>query len=263
MANKKSIFQSYGYKRFMGVVYGVGAGVVIIGALFKILHLKGADVMLILGLGTEAAIFFISAIEPPAHEYEWELVYPELAHQEAKGKADDKSVVKSLDDMMEEAKIEQSMINRLGASFQSLSSNVEKLSTVGDAALATNEYAEQVKVATSSVNQLNNSYANAIGAIEKLGQTGDVSQAYYEQVQQVTQKMTTLNSIYEMELQESQNHIHQLTSFMGNLSKTVANLSETENSTSKMKEEFSKLSDNLSNLNNVYGNMLSAMQMRG
>jgi gliding motility-associated protein GldL len=248
----------------MGVVYGVGAGVVIIGALFKILHLKGADIMLILGLGTEAAIFFISAIEPPAHEYEWELAYPELAMGEAKtSKGEKKSAVKSLDDMMSEAKIEQEMISRLGASFQSLSSNVEKLSTVGDAALATNEYAEQVKLAAGSVNQLNNSYANAIGAIEKLGQTGDVSQAYYEQVQQVTQKMTTLNSIYEMELQESQNHIHQLTSFMGNLSKTVANLSDTENSTLKMKEEFSKLSDNLSSLNNVYGNMLSAMQMRG
>jgi gliding motility-associated protein GldL len=73
------LVRSKPYKNFMAKLYGIGAAVVISGALFKILHLPGANVMLLLGMGTESIIFFFSAFEPLHVEYNWALVYPELA----------------------------------------------------------------------------------------------------------------------------------------------------------------------------------------
>ena len=77
---------SRGYKKAMGYAYGIGAAVVILGALFKLMHWPGASIMLIAGLGTEALIFFLSAFEPVGEDLDWSLVYPELAGGQAKTK---------------------------------------------------------------------------------------------------------------------------------------------------------------------------------
>src|ERR1700733_5456898 len=79
MAKKKGGFTTLLYKTIMPKVYGIGAAVVIIGALFKILHLEGANAMLMIGLSVEAGIFFLSAFEPAHEEPDWSKVYPELA----------------------------------------------------------------------------------------------------------------------------------------------------------------------------------------
>jgi gliding motility-associated protein GldL len=260
MAKGKSFFESRAFKVTMGKVYGIGAAVVILGAMFKILHLPGANEMIGIGLSTEAVIFFISAFEPIHEEPDWTLVYPELAGMDPKtGKKENKNLVKTLDQMLEEAKIEQQTITRLGESMRGLTDNVNKLSTVGDAAMATNEYAKKATEAAGAMGKLNQSYSTAIEAIDKIGKSGDVSKAYYETVQSVTGKLASLNTIYEAELKESNNHIKQLNSFYGALSKAVENLSGAEQSTRQMKDEFGKLSGNLASLNNVYGNMLTAM----
>jgi gliding motility-associated protein GldL len=130
---------------------------------------------------------------------------------------------------------------------------------MSNAAAATNEYAEKVKAATSNVGQLNAAYTNAITAIEQMGKGSDISAEYYAQVSSVTQKLASLNTVYEMELQESNNHIQQLNSFYAGLSKAVENLSDAEGATSQLKNEFNNLNQNLHTLNTVYGNMLSAM----
>jgi gliding motility-associated protein GldL len=262
MAKGKSFFHSRGFKIVMSRIYGLGAAVVIVGALFKILHWKGANEMLMVGLLTEAGIFAISAFEPVKEEVDWTLVYPELAGMDPKEKAkkeDKKSLTSELDKMLAEARIEQGMVNRLGEGLRSLTENVNNLGTMSSAAAATNEYAEKVKAATSNVGQLNAAYTNAITAIEQMGQGSEISTEYYAQVSSVTQKLASLNSVYEMELQESNNHIQQLNSFYAGLSKAVENLSDAEGATSQLKNEFNNLNQNLHTLNTVYGNMLSAM----
>lgn len=259
MARGKSFFHSKMFKVTMSRIYGLGAAVVIIGALFKILHWEGANFMLMVGLFTEAGIFAISAFEPVKEDVDWTLVYPELAGLDPNAEKEKKSVTQELDRMLQEAQIEQSMINRLGDSLRGLTDNVSQMATVSNAALATNEYADNIKQAAQSVNQLNDSYANAIVAIEELGKTGDVSTEYFEQVNAVTQKMSSLNSIYEMELQESNNHLRQLNNYYASLSKAMENLVDSEDATTRLKQEFGKLNDNLNTLNTVYGNMLSAM----
>lgn len=261
MARGKGFFQSKGFKVVMSRIYGLGAAVVIVGALFKILHWPFANLMLIVGLLTEAGIFAVSAFEPVKEEVDWTLVYPELAGMDPNAEREDekKSLTQELDRMLEEAQIEQGMINRLGDSLRGLTENVSQMATVSNAALATNEYADNVKQAAQSVSQLNASYANAINAIEELGKTGDISTEYYQQVNAVTEKMTSLNSIYEMELQESNNHLRQLNNYYASLSKAMENLADSEDSTTKLKQEFTRLNENLNTLNTVYGNMLSAM----
>ena len=77
--NITELVESKGWKNFMAKLYGWGASIVIIGALFKIQHLPGSGFMLTIGLGTEALIFFFSAFEPVHEEIDWTLVYPELA----------------------------------------------------------------------------------------------------------------------------------------------------------------------------------------
>jgi gliding motility-associated protein GldL len=262
MAKGKGILQSKRFKVLMSRVYGLGAAVVIIGALFKIIHLHGADIMLIVGLCTEAFIFAVSAFEPVKEEIDWTLVYPELAGMEpkgGKGKEEKKSLTQQLDKMLEEAQIEQSMVNRLGDGLRSLTENVSKMSTASDAAVATNEYAERAKEAANTMATLNQAYSNAISSVEELGKTGEVSQEYYAQVNSVTQKMSSLNAIYEMELNESNNHMRQLNTFFGQLSRTVENLSDSESAANQLRDQFNKLNQNLNSLNTVYGNMLSAM----
>lgn len=262
MAKGKGIFHSKTFKIIMSRIYGLGASVVIVGALFKILHLPGANEMLMVGLLTEAGIFAISAFEPVKEEVDWTLVYPELAGMDPKkeNKKEEKlSMTEKLDKMLADAKIEQSMVNRLGEGLRNLSDNVNKMTVASDAALATNEYASKVKQASGSVDQLNASYAKAIVAIDEMGKTGDISTEYNEKVSSVTQKLASLNSVYEMELQESNNHLRQLNTFYASLSKAVENLVDSEEATRSLKTEFTKLSSNLNTLNNVYGNMLSAM----
>jgi gliding motility-associated protein GldL len=263
MAKMGSFFESKTFKVGMTRVYGIGAGVVILGAMFKILHLPGAGVMLGVGLTVEALIFFISAFEPVREEPDWTLVYPELAGLEAReGKKKKESITAEIERMLEEARIEQTTINKLGDGLRNLSDNVTKLSTVSDAALATDNYANKVNEAANNISRINDSYSKAIDAVSKLGETGEVSREYYEQIQNVTKKLSSLNNVYEMELQESNNHIKALNSFYGNLTRTVEKLSDSEETAAELKGEIDKLNRNLASLNSVYGNMLSAMTIR-
>lgn len=179
------------YKTVMSFVYGWGATIVLIGALFKINHYPYADEMLIVGLGTEGLIFFLSAFEPPFIEADWSLVYPELAGMY--GSVKDKELKKSkspserLDEMMEKAQIDQKSIERLGAGMTKLSENASKLSTFTNAAVVSEEFYTNMKKASGSAQQLGN-------VIDK-----DVEAAggYATNMQKVSSGATILADAYE------------------------------------------------------------------
>lgn len=141
-------------KNFMAKLYGIGAAVVILGALFKIQHWTGADEMLIVGLGTEAIIFFFSAFEKPHAEYDWSLVYPELA-----GMNDEKqSPVRELDNMLEKAKVDGDLIQSLGEGLRKVNKAANGLGSVSDIADSTNEYSSQVSTAAKNLESINSLY---------------------------------------------------------------------------------------------------------
>jgi gliding motility-associated protein GldL len=165
-----NLVRSRGYKNFMSKLYGIGAAIVIMGALFKINHYNYANEMLIIGLTTEAIIFFFSAFEPPHVEPDWSLVYPELAgmyHDTAiqKELESKKTPVQKLDDMFKEAKIEAAIFDRLGQGFAKLSDNASKMSDISNASLATNEFVDNVRHASKSAAELSGNYKKASDVI--------------------------------------------------------------------------------------------------
>ena len=263
MSGSNSFFESMAFKKIMAKVYGFGAAVVIVGALFKIMHWPGANPMLIVGLGTEAMIFFISAFEPLHKETDWTLVYPELAGMDPKEKKEKPkgTISQQLDKMLEEAKVGPDLIQSLGNGLKSLSDNVSNLKDLSTAAVATDEYTKNVNQASQSVQGLSSSYSKAVDAMSGMVTASEGSREYGQQIERMTKNLSSLNSVYELEISESNNHLKSINEFVGNLAKVTTSLAETKNEAEQFKSQIGALSNNLSALNNVYGNMLAAMNV--
>lgn len=262
MSSSNSFFETMAFKKGMAKIYGIGAAVVILGALFKIKHWPGADPMLIVGMGTEVIIFFISAFEPLHKEVDWSLVYPELAGIEDPSKQKNKGTIsQQLDRMLEEAKVGPDLINSLGNGLKSLSDNVNNLSDLSSAAVATDQYTKNVNKASDSVAGLSNSYTAAIEAMSGMVSASEGSKEYGQQIEKMTKNLSSLNSVYELEIAESNNHLKSINEFVGNLSRVATTLADTRDQADSISGEIGKLSNNLTALNNVYGNMLAAMNV--
>lgn len=266
-----AFFETERFKRIKNLIIGVGASIVLVGALFKILHWDGADIMLMVGMFTEAFIFLFLGVTPPHRDYYWEKVYPDLhispeVEEARSGKKANKlepkeSVTKQLDKMLEDAKVEPIMIERLGENLKKLGDNIEKLSTVQDAALHTNEYSDRIKEASVAVDDMREAYENAAKAMEQITNSSVDTTKYHEQVQIVTKNLSQLNAIYELELQDTNNHLKSMNRFYGSLNEAMNNLNESLTDTARYRQEIGILSNNLNALNRVYGNMLSAMSV--
>jgi len=239
-----NIVKSRGFKNFMAKLYGWGASIVILGALFKINHYQGADIMLIIGLSTESIIFFFSAFEPPHVEPDWSLVYPELAGMyhgvsaeiEDNNKIKKEGLTEDLDQMLADAKIGPELIESLGQGLRSLSDNTNKLSNVTDAALATNEFTERVKGASESVGSLTESYNKQADSINR-----DItaSEELLSSIQNASQSASGLSGIYE---QASEAIKNDLTATQG-FAESVKSATESAN---KLAENYNKSADMLS-----------------
>ncbi|MBP7407398.1 MAG: gliding motility protein GldL [Flavobacteriales bacterium] len=252
------------WKNFMAKLYGIGAAVVIIGALFKIQHWPLASFFLILGLSTEAIIFFFSAFEPPHEDPDWSLVYPELATGEkAEGddfkKEDQRSITEQLDDMLESAKIEPELIASLGDGMRSLSDQAKQMGQITGAASATNEYANSLKDASTKVNTLSDSYAKASESLVGLTQNVEAGRSAGEGLKQMSTNLTALNEMYELQLRTSREKLEVANKMFDGMGEMMTNLKNSVDDTKRYKENIAELSDNLAKLNTVYGNMLAAM----
>jgi gliding motility-associated protein GldL len=255
----KSIFLTKSGKTILNYAYSGGAAVVILGALFKIMHWTGANQMLIVGMGTEVAIFLISAFEPQHVDkyYDWERVYPELMSTEPIAKkSNEKPLTQQLDKMLSEAKVGPDLINSLGKGLNSLADSTGKLNDLTEASVAVNDFAKNAKTASGNITSFASAAATATTAVNEIGKGAADTKTYHEQVQ----KMSQLNTIYELELQDSNNHLKAMNKFFGNLNSAAQALSETANDATKYKEQLGQLNKNLAALNSVYGNMLSAMR---
>jgi gliding motility-associated protein GldL len=199
----KSVFESKGFKKLMAMSYGLGASVVIIGALFKIMHWPLADQFLILGMTTEAIIFAISAFEPIHQELDWTLVYPELAGMDTGPKKKSDPVAQQLDKMLAEAKIGPELVESLGVGLKSLSSNVSNMADLSNATLATKEYAENVQKASNSMSSMSSTYGRAVEALNSLAESTESLKTASGQINGVGQtfndlqgNLTALNKVY-------------------------------------------------------------------
>jgi gliding motility-associated protein GldL len=210
-------------KKAMNFAYGMGAAVVIIGALFKITHFEigplTGTLMLSVGLVTEALIFALSAFEPVEDELDWTLVYPELANGQAKKKADKVEapadaqglLSQKLDAMLKEAKIDGELMSSLGNSIKNFEGAAKAISPTVDSIASTKKYSEELSMAAA--------------------------------------QMESLNSLYKVQLESASRNAE-------------ANKEIAENA-GKLKEQMQSMTANIASLNSVYGGMLSAMSNKG
>lgn len=224
MANSK---QSKTGKKIMNMVYGIGASVVIVGALFKILHWPGGSLLLMIGLLTEALIFFISAFEPVADEVDWSIVYPELKggeprqlgfaqsqqiiqqtpQKDVEKEAIKESLSEKLDVILKEAKIDGELMQSLAKSIRNFEGAAKEIAPVTDAMASTHKYGEELSLAAVH--------------------------------------LESLNSLYKIQLERSNLQVNAQEGLVDNLNSLNA--------------QVNLFKDQLKSLNGVYGGMLSAM----
>lgn len=216
------------YKEVSAKLYGIGASVVIVGALFKINHWPGGTIMLIIGMGIEAVIFFVSAFEPLHVTYDWSLVFPELAgmdeihggeekeKKEKKSKKKDKeqeqivagggvggpvvggvvgySGTQDLDKMLAEAKIGPELIESLGKGLKNLADTTNQLNDVAGAAVSSERFNQNLSNAASAAGELSEAYKKTA---DNLNKDLLVSGEYLSSVQEATSAVSTLANIYK------------------------------------------------------------------
>ena len=282
-----NIVKSRGFKNFMAKLYGWGAAVVILGALFKINHYKGADIMLLCGLGTEAIIFFFSAFEAPHVEPDWSLVYPELAgmYHGVAGEIEDEPFDKEgltgdLDQMLADAQIGPELIESLGQGLRNLSDNTSKLKDVSNAAVATNEFTDRMKGASESVGTLSDSYNKQA---ENLNKDISVSEEYLNSMKNATNSASSLSEVYSQASASIKNDLAATTDFSESVkaaTQSANQLAQNYNQSSKVLKEsaealdftalkennytdqLDKVSHNLASLNTAYEKQLQNSQQQ-
>jgi len=285
------IVQSSGWKNFMSKLYGIGASVVIIGALFKIQHYPLAGLLLFVGLCTEAIIFFFSAFEPLHEEPDWSLVYPELAGVpedeeemarqatrsaaagQVVGGGGGSAALAKFDEMLAKAEITPDVFESLGQGLKKLNKTTSNLESMGDVTAATNEFAEKVKGASESLGKLDESTQNTAQIITNTGgtykdmteslskfETG--SKSYEEQLESMNKNLSALNAVYELQLKGANEQVKDAETLMKGVQGMLTNLKDSAEDAQKYREHVSQLNENLAALNTVYGNMLSAMNTK-
>lgn len=194
-------------KKFMNMAYGLGAAIVIVGALFKIIHFEigplTGNVMLTIGLVTEAIIFALSAFEPVDDELDWSLVYPELAGGQngEKGKESPQGMLANkLDELLKDAKIDGELMVSLGESIRSFEGAARNMGSTVDSVEATKKYGEELSLAAAQMESLNSLYKVQLESVNKQASINEESienaSKLKEQMQSLASNLSSLNGVY-------------------------------------------------------------------
>lgn len=252
MAAKKRTFLT-----LIDVLVSAGAAVIIFAAWAKITHQSYANTMLTIGMWTETAIFLVYAIiewvKPKSHDEDVVVAVAAPAANPA---------LKSLDKMMQEADITPTNLKKLGEGFQKLGTTVTGLSDVGDVVKSTGDFNAKTKEASTAMGSMTTAFNNSAATMSSFNNASESAKGFHEQVQVLTKNLGSLNTIYELELKESNNHLKALNGFYGKMAEASQAMMNSVDDANKAKEQIGTLATNLTKLNSVYGNMLSAMQVK-
>lgn len=267
MANKS--FSEKFYGDYMPKIYGLGAAVVIVGAMFKLEGWAGATPMLITGLSVEALIFAFSAFEPKSTDYTKKL-YEANAAGVSPSQENSKDEV-SLGKILKEAAVSKESLKQFGEGMTALAANAKNMSDMSNAVSATNAYADSAKKASESLGKINQSTTAtatamaqmadaAKGAGEIQAQLKNSAGSYQAQLQNASVQLDALNKVYKEELNDSQAHVKAIKTFYANIDTALAGVSAATKEAEEFKAQMGKLNTNVNSLNKVYGAMLSAMK---
>ena len=258
----------------LNFIFAFFAAVVILGALFKIRHWPYADEMITLGLLSEVIVFLVMAfLVPPPEEPHWQRYFPEInVHPDLDpnfkptpltlpGSTGNPALTK-LDDMLSAADITPANLGKLGENFKKLGTTVDKMSDVSDAIAATNDYSTKTREVANALGQMKEAYVSASNTVQHFNSAAEGTKQFHEQVQVLTKNLSSLNTIYELELQDTNNHLKAMNRFYNNLVQASDAMSGSVDDAKKAHDQIATLAGNLGKLNQIYGNMLSAMQGR-
>ncbi|WP_431137364.1 gliding motility protein GldL [Psychroserpens mesophilus] len=191
----------------MNMVYGLGAAIVIVGALFKIQHWPYGSLILTIGMIVEALVFTLSAFEKQGGELDWSLVYPELAGGQSLGKKKKEEpkdaeglLSKKLDNLLKEAKIDGELMASLGASIKNFEGAAKGISPTVDSMTAQKKYSEEMSLAAAQMESLNSLYkvqmesANRQAAINE--EAVENATKLKEQMKSLASNLSSLNGVY-------------------------------------------------------------------
>lgn len=247
--------------KWVDVGVSFGAALVIWGALRKITHAPDADTWLWIGLTTEAIIFTLYGV--------LYAIYPPLkdgSHDEEQfsvAGAKTRAAFGSMDKMLMEADITPDTMKRLGEGFKQLNTTVTGMNGIGDTINATTDFTNKTREVTGQLDKVKDAYTTAASSVGAFNTATEGAKVFHDQIQVLTKNLSSLNTIYELELQESNNHLKALNSFYGKLSETSASMLNSAEDAKKVQDQIGQMATNLGRLNGIYGNMLTAMQGRG
>lgn len=262
----KKDFTTRFYKDVMPKIYGIGASIVIFGAMFKLLNWSGGALMLGVGLTTEAVIFFLSAFEPHEQEVDWSIVYPELREGYAGGDIAVRPshfqgpVGEKLDDLFAQAKIDGALIERLGEGMSRLSDSVANMAALPDVSAATEKYTASIEKASDALNNMYEAHTDALGAVNKLASVSQDIQGYQEQSQGMAETLQALNTAYRRELEGVDLRARTTQEVYTHISKAMERMQTASREAEKFETELGQLSEKIASLNSIYGNMLTALK---
>jgi gliding motility-associated protein GldL len=246
--------------KWVDVGVSFGAALVIWGALRKITHASDADTWLWIGLTTEAIIFtlygILYAIYPPIKDPS----HDEEQFSVAGAKA--RAAFGSMDKMLMEADITPVTMKRLGDGFKQLNTTVTGMNSISDTILATGDFAAKTREVTSELDKVKDAYSTAANSVGAFNNATEGAKMFHDQIQVLTKNLSSLNTIYELELQESNNHLKALNAFYGQLTATSNAMLNSAEDAKNVQGQIANLATNLGRLNGIYGNMLTAMQGR-
>ncbi len=297
--NIGELFKSKRWKVFMGYIYGWGAAVVMVGALFKLEHWQYSSELLTVGLMTEAFIFFLSAFEPPMEIPEWGKVYPELREDYELSEFDELQPKQGLDTLFSSSELTPDLLDKVGQGLTELSNTARGISDISSATLATDMYVKNMGSASESMNsfaQINNranesinksvdslvdSYSTAASQLSSTGKRlsetydksaevisseleniGHSSKEYSGNLEKLNKSLSSLNTNFESQMQETQEQFKASQKFNHDLSSMNEILTSSVDELKKYKENAEMLNKNLEALNTIYGNMLGAMSYK-
>ncbi len=203
--------QSKSTKKLFNMAYGLGASVVIIGALFKILHWEigflTGGLLLAVGLITEALIFAISAFEPVDDEYDWSLVYPELnggagsrKNEVQEAKEAEGLLSRKLDNLLKEAGVDADLMSSLGESIRNFEDAAKGIAPTADAMESTQKYSEELTTAAAQMESLNSLYKVQLESASRQATINEEvvqnATTLKDQMESLASNLSSLNGVY-------------------------------------------------------------------
>jgi len=268
-------------RKIVNAIYSVGAGVVIIGAMFKILHLPGANVVLGTGMICEAIIFSMGALDKPFKEYHWDKIF-DFENGTARFQTEligsgTVSASPAYPSINYSETLSEEDVEKLSEGIKNLSATARQLASVSDLTAPTSEFIRNITSASESVsnfskdqNNLNSSLRNLSGIYVEIGtemkKAEENTKDYTGEIEKINKNLSSLNAIYEIHLKNVEeqstkigNSNKELENILSNLKKINSFSSASAEESEKYKNETVKLAQQISDLNKVYGNMLNAL----